>query len=150
MLEVLEHPDLPQGDLLDQGIVLALNELLDGDEVARVPRPTLVHHAVAALAYLTQLLVPIQINCMVCVSVIPVSHKIFTKEVTLFYLAQWKEGREGKTIALMKKLIDNMIYIYIYRSMSLDGALDILSSVLFVSKREERIILSYRELQIQV
>ena len=43
-----------------------------------------------------------------------------------------------------------MIYIYIYRSMSLDGALDILSSVLFVSKREERIILSYRELQIQV
>ena len=58
MLEVLEHPDLPQGDLLDQGIVLALNELLDGDEVARVARPALVHHAVAALAYLTQLLVP--------------------------------------------------------------------------------------------
>ena len=58
MLEVLEHPDLPQGDLLDQGIVLALNELLDGDEVARVPRPALVHHPVTALADLAQLLVP--------------------------------------------------------------------------------------------
>ena len=58
VLEVLEHPDLPEGDLLDQRIVLALHELLDGHEVSGVPRPALVHHAVAALANLTQLLIP--------------------------------------------------------------------------------------------
>ena len=58
VLEVLEHPDLPEGDLLDQGIVLALHELLDGHEMPGVSRPALVHHAVAALAYLTQLLIP--------------------------------------------------------------------------------------------
>ena len=58
VLEVLEHPDLPERDLLDQGVVLALHELLDGHEVARVSRPALVHHAIAALAYLAQLLIP--------------------------------------------------------------------------------------------
>ena len=58
VLEVLEHPDLPERDLLDQGIVLALHELLDGHEVPGVPGPALVHHPIAALAYLTQLLIP--------------------------------------------------------------------------------------------
>ena len=58
VLEVLEHPDLPERYLLDQRIVLTLHELLDGHEVSGVPRPALVHHAVAALAYLTQLLIP--------------------------------------------------------------------------------------------
>ena len=49
---------LPERDLLDEGIILALHELLDGDEVAGVPRPALVHHPVTALADLAQLLVP--------------------------------------------------------------------------------------------
>ena len=57
VLEVLEHPDLSERDLLDQGIVLALDKLLDGHKVSRVSRPTLVHHAIAALANLAQLLV---------------------------------------------------------------------------------------------
>ena len=36
MFEVLEHPDLPEGDLLDEGIILALHKLLDCHQVASV------------------------------------------------------------------------------------------------------------------
>ncbi len=32
MLEVLEHPDLPEGDLLDERIVFALHEFLRSEK----------------------------------------------------------------------------------------------------------------------
>ena len=41
VFEVLQHPDLTQCDLLDQRIVLALDKLLDGHQVASVPGPAL-------------------------------------------------------------------------------------------------------------
>lgn len=53
----LQHPDLPQGDLFDDGIVFGLHELLDGDDLARVSVPALEHNTVGALADLPNLLV---------------------------------------------------------------------------------------------
>lgn len=53
----LEHPDLPQRDLFDGGVVFGLNELLDGDDLARVSVPTLEHNTVGSLADLPDLLV---------------------------------------------------------------------------------------------
>lgn len=53
----LEHPDLPQRDLLDDGIVFGLNELLDGHDLARVSVPALEHDAVGSLSDLPDLLV---------------------------------------------------------------------------------------------
>lgn len=53
----LEHPDLPQRDLFDDGIVFGLNKLLDGDDLARVSVPALEHNTVGSLADLPDLLV---------------------------------------------------------------------------------------------
>lgn len=53
----LEHPDLPQRNLFDDGIVFGLNELLDGHDLARVSVPALEHNTVGALADLPDLLV---------------------------------------------------------------------------------------------
>lgn len=53
----LEHPDLPQGDLFDDGIVFGLHEFLDGDDLARVSVPALEHNTVGSLADLPDLLI---------------------------------------------------------------------------------------------
>ncbi len=53
----LEHADLSHGDLLDEGVVLRLDELLDGDQHPRVPVPALEHHSVGAFADFRQLFV---------------------------------------------------------------------------------------------
>lgn len=53
----LQHPDLPQRDLFDDGIVFGLNELLDGHDVARVSVPALEHNTVGSLSDLPDLLV---------------------------------------------------------------------------------------------
>jgi len=57
MLQVLQHADFPHGDLLNERVIFRLLELLDGHQCARVPRPALVHSAVAAFANLADLLV---------------------------------------------------------------------------------------------
>ena len=59
VFEVLQHPDFSEGNFLDERVILALHKLLDGHQVAGVPGSTLVDHSVGALAYLTQLLVPL-------------------------------------------------------------------------------------------
>lgn len=53
----LQHPDLPQRDLFDDGIVFGLHELFDGDDLARISVPALEHNTVGALANLPNLLV---------------------------------------------------------------------------------------------
>lgn len=53
----LEHPDLPQCDLFDDGIVLRLHKLLDGDDLPRVFVSALEDDAVGALSDLSDLLV---------------------------------------------------------------------------------------------
>lgn len=57
MITDLEHPDLPQRDLLDDGVVLRLHKLLDGDDLPRVFVPALEDDAVGALSDLSDLLV---------------------------------------------------------------------------------------------
>ena len=58
----LEHPDLPQSDLLDDGIVFRLHKLLDGDDLSRVFVPALEHNAVRTLPDLRYLLVLLHHN----------------------------------------------------------------------------------------
>ena len=53
----LKHSDFPHGDLLHHLIVLALQELLDGDVLAGLLVLTLEHHAVASLPDDAQVLV---------------------------------------------------------------------------------------------
>lgn len=53
----LQHPDLPKCDLFDDGIVLGLYKLLDGDDLPRVFVPALEDDAVGALSDLSNLLV---------------------------------------------------------------------------------------------
>ena len=55
----LKHSDLAHGDLVDEGVVLGLCELLDGHHLAGVAVLALEHHAVAALADLAELFVPV-------------------------------------------------------------------------------------------
>ena len=57
MITDLEHPDLPQCDLLDDGVVLRLHKLLDGDDLPRVFVSALEDDAVGALSDLSDLLV---------------------------------------------------------------------------------------------
>ena len=57
VFEIFQHPYFSECNFLDERIVLALHELLNGDEVSRVPGPALVHHSVGALADLAELLV---------------------------------------------------------------------------------------------
>lgn len=57
MLCYLQHPDLPQCDLFDDGIVLRLHKLLDGDDLPRVFVPALEDDTVGALSDLPNLLV---------------------------------------------------------------------------------------------
>ena len=56
----LQHPHLPDGDLADDGIVLCLEELLDGYDLAGLAVSALVDGTVRALAQLTELLVLFQ------------------------------------------------------------------------------------------
>lgn len=58
----LQHPDLPQRDLFDDGVVFGLHELLDGDDLARVSVPALEHDTVGALADLPDLLVLLHLS----------------------------------------------------------------------------------------
>lgn len=57
MCHHLEHPDLPQCDLFDDGIVLGLHKLLDGDDLPRVFVSALEDDAVRALSDLSNLFV---------------------------------------------------------------------------------------------
>lgn len=56
-LPYLQQPDLSEGDLPYERVVLGLHELLDGHDLAGLPVTTLEHHAVATLAELAELLV---------------------------------------------------------------------------------------------
>lgn len=58
----LQHPDLPQCNLPNDGIVLRLHKLLDGDDLPRVSVPALEDHAVGALPDLPNLLVLLHIH----------------------------------------------------------------------------------------
>ena len=56
----LQHFNLPQSDLLDQGIVVGGGEAFDCHHVARLSVETLEDHAVGAFADLGQLLIPVE------------------------------------------------------------------------------------------
>ena len=62
LVRYLEHPDLPHGDLLDGGVVVGLEELLDGDGAARLLLAALEHHAVAPLPHHALVLVLVHPN----------------------------------------------------------------------------------------